>query len=478
MLEYHNDRKFTTAGISFYEETSILEKEIKDSELAAFLDILDKSPDPENLFARLQVDVTCPDGNPLDLFDHFAKTHANIHSTEPASPQSNETEHQSSQPHTNRLENGQEQHVEAVSSESKAEGSHHERANSETEQQNGAENSNTSEKAPEQGKREESDAEGKEKREEMEKIRQHIEYLKNENAKLKELAKNLQNQVGMVLNEKKKATTIAKRFQQISNSDQVQLKDSIAKLQNVKDTLNKAPDDPELVALRDAKQKFRQASTFLVSNLVDPTQLAQRIFKGLSADNVRFNGMEGWINIRSYSKSIFFPFFSIFANFNGIFIAEKDSNEKQKNNMKFNRRWVILNSGFLFAFEDFDSEAPTDLILLDRCKVIQETSENEVESEIKMREIIARQSTVEKSVARWLGENEKEDKKKKKLRLSASRKTVVENRSKFRGVFCFVLEENDLVHQLGCDSGNMLKMWIDACTNYTPWYEDMDFTSP
>lgn len=130
------------------------------------------------------------------------------------------------------------------------------------------------------------------------------------------------------------------------------------------------------------------------------------------------------------------------------------------------RRWVILNRNFLFYYASDVAEAPVGIILMDKCRVIYTDQTEYQAEEIRLRN----QFSVETSVARWLGESEEEPKRKKK---SLSRRE--KSSARLRGKFSFILDEPEMTHKLGCDSFNMLGMWLDACRNCRPWYKEFNF---
>ena len=135
----------------------------------------------------------------------------------------------------------------------------------------------------------------------------------------------------------------------------------------------------------------------------------------------------------------------------------------------------------MFCFPDDVSDHPSSIIRLDRSKIdAQQALEAAHEEEMKMRKEFGKHDIVEKQVARWLGIEETNDATKKKptkrpsLKLK-DKKSPQQSSQELRGRFAFTIVENDVLHELGCDSINSMNIWISACKNYHFWFEDYDF---
>lgn|SRR3990167_2321546 len=116
---------------------------------------------------------------------------------------------------------------------------------------------------------------------------------------------------------------------------------------------------------------------------------------------------------------------------------------------------MILISGILFAFEAFEAESPTDIILLDRCKITLDESSPIHEKQTN------EQRQIQQSVVRWLGNSAERSKKKKKK---------TQPTTTLLSIFNFTLAQESIIYQLGCDNHSMLHIWLDACKASSPWY--------
>ena len=142
------------------------------------------------------------------------------------------------------------------------------------------------------------------------------------------------------------------------------------------------------------------------------------------------------------------------------------------------RSWVILRHNFIFCFATDVAEIPGSVIRLDKSTVEKKSVAN-AEEELRLRREMGKQDIVEKQVARWLGIEENEPRKKIKKRSPAVKKKFssqnLTSSADLRGRFAFTLVEQDVVHEFGCDTMNSMNIWISACENFTYWFEEFDF---
>ena len=144
-----------------------------------------------------------------------------------------------------------------------------------------------------------------------------MNFVSIENSALKTLLQETQNEICDILTDKKKLVAIAGKLHEMLEASELRFKNSVVQNQLDCEKLSETSQNPPSTQLL-AQQEHNEAAQFVLKNILEPVTAANYVFNSnLTANHIRTNAMENWMNLRSYPAgcvflSIFFPFLIIY----------------------------------------------------------------------------------------------------------------------------------------------------------------------
>lgn len=128
----------------------------------------------------------------------------------------------------------------------------------------------------------------------------------------------------------------------------------------------------------------------------------------------------------------------------------------------------MQRNNFLFLYNSDRDDTPVEIILLEKAQV---------EGQEKPDETNHHNISAQSKVLQWMETEGSDRKKKGKLRNKSQRMKPLGDLLEGIMTFEFKIIFQGTVFLFCSQNHNTVRMWVDACTKFRPWWEELNFSS-